>query len=67
MSKGAGRPIKQRTIKTYESDVQHLSRVRASLLMDMNIDSNDAKEAIVAIDNLVSKLLGLREKLIESS
>lgn len=60
----AGRPVKNRTAKSYTSDIQVLQRLRTALLMDRTVKQevrarDAATTAVTLIDDLCDKLIVL--------
>jgi len=61
------RPIKKRTAKSYQVDIERLGRLRTALLMDDSIHPAAMGKAIVQLDKLVTALIELTTNTVEKS
>jgi hypothetical protein len=57
------RPIRPRTTKGYDRDIERLVRLRTAIMMDSSIDSARANELSTAIDKLATDLIKLAKSL----
>ena len=57
------RPVKTRTPRTYERDIEHLNRLRMALLMDRSLDSARVNRTKAVIDKLITELIELKNSL----
>jgi hypothetical protein len=55
----AGHPVKKRTTKSYQRDVEHLTRLRTAIRLDVTLDMTSADRACEAIDALMKNLATL--------
>ena len=52
----AGRPIKQRTTKSYLRDIESITRLRTAISLDGSIPPEKRKKAVRAADAFLEKL-----------
>ena len=63
----AGRPIKKRTAKTYQRDIEALGRLRTAIRLDRKLDLTKSSRAVKDLDKLVDSLLDLIGELKSDS
>lgn len=55
----AGHPVKKRTTKSYQRDVEHLTRLRTAIRLDVSLDIGSVDKACASIDSLMKDLANL--------
>ena len=55
----AGHPVKKRTTKSYQRDVEHLTRLRTAIRLDVSLDVGSVDKACASIDSLMKDLANL--------
>ncbi len=61
----AGRPIKNRTTKSYQRDVESITRLRTAIQFDARIPIEKRKNAIKVLDVTIDTLAGISGAIAE--
>lgn len=51
--------MKRRNVQSYKRDIETLGRLRTAILMDSELEHSEVKNAIRALDELISNLIVL--------